>query len=77
MEQQRLERTWEEILEHSAELQGKQVILTILPSRSSDEALQPTLDQTLKGRTGRVNFQPSNLSERVGDVFTELLGDKD
>lgn len=32
-----------------------------------------TLAHKLKGRVGRVHFQPSDLSERVGEAFTELL----
>ncbi len=77
MEQKKLEGTWEEILQYSAELEGKRVILTILPSLSSNDSVKPTLDQTLKGRVGRVNFQPSDISERVEEVFTELLENKD
>lgn len=77
MEQQTLEGTWEEILQHSAELAGQRVRLTILPHQSSNSPTTPTLDQRLKGRVGRVNFQPSDLSERVGEAFTELLGTKD
>ena len=64
MEPTQLEGTWEEILQHSAELKGKRVILTILPSPFSDASVQPTLDQALKGKVGRVNFQPSDLSGR-------------
>ncbi|MBN4003322.1 MAG: hypothetical protein V7K67_01775 [Nostoc sp.] len=77
MEQQRLEGTWEEILQHTAELEGKRVILTILPSLSSNDSPKLTLDQTLKGRIGQVNFQPSNLSGRVEEAFTEFLENKD
>jgi hypothetical protein len=77
MEQQTLEGTWEEILQHSAELAGQRVRLTILPNQSSKSPTTPTLDQKLKGRVGRVNFEPSNLSERVGEAFTELLDTKD
>jgi hypothetical protein len=77
MEQQTLEGTWEEILQHSAELAGQRVRLTILTHQSSNSATIPTLEQKLKGRVGRVNFQPSNLSERIGEAFTELLDTKD
>lgn len=76
MEPTKLEGTWEEILQHSAELKGKRVILTILPSLPSDNSVKPTLDQALKGKVGRVNFQPSDLSERVEEAFTELLENK-
>ncbi len=77
MEQQTLEGTWEEILQHSAELAGQRVRLTILPNQSSNRPTKLTLEQRLKGRVGRVNFEPSNLSERVGEAFTELLDSKD
>ncbi len=73
MEQQTLEGTWEDILQHSAELAGQRVRLTILPDQSSNLLTTETLAQKLKGRVGRVNFQPSDLSERVEDAFTELL----
>lgn len=77
MKQQTLEGTWEEILQHSADLAGQRVRLTILPAQSSKHPTTQTLDQRLKGRVGRVNFQPSDLSERVGEAFTELLETKD
>jgi hypothetical protein len=74
MEQQTLEGTWEEILQHGAELAGRRVRLTILTDkRTSNSPTAETLDQKLQGRLGRVNFQPSDLSERVGEAFTELL----
>ena len=73
MEQQTLEGTWEEILQHSAELAGQRVRVTVLPDKTSNSSTTLTLDQKLKGRVGRVNFQPSDLSERVGEAFTELL----
>ena len=77
MEQQTLEGTWEEILQHSAELAGQRVRLTILPHQSSKSPTKQTLAQKLKGRVGRVNFQPSDLSERVAESFTEVLDTKD
>ena len=77
MEQNTLEGTWEEILQHSAKLAGQRVRLTILPNQSANSSTPETLDQKLKGRVGRVHFQPSDLSERVGEAFTELLDVKD
>jgi hypothetical protein len=76
MEQQTIEGTWEEILQHSAELAGQRVRLTILHDKFSNSPTKKTLDQKLKGRVGRVHFQPSDLSERVGEAFTELLDAK-
>jgi hypothetical protein len=77
MLQQTIEGTWEEILEHNAELIGQRVRLTILHDKSVNYSATETLDQKLKGRVGRVHFQPSDLSERVGEAFTELLDIKD
>jgi hypothetical protein len=77
MLQQTIEGTWEEILEHNAELIGQRVRLTILSDKSTNSITTETLDQKLKGRVGRVHFQPSDLSERVGEAFTELLDVKD
>lgn len=77
MEKQTIEGTWEEILQHSAELAGQRVKLTILPDQSSNSSTIETLDQKLKGRVGRVHFQPSDLSKRAGEAFTELLEAKD
>ncbi|RPH86382.1 MAG: hypothetical protein EHM73_13995 [Chroococcales cyanobacterium metabat2.561] len=77
MEQNTLEGTWEEILQHSAKLAGQRVRLTILSNQSSNSSTPETLDQKLKGRVGRVYFQPSDLSERVEQVFTNILDDKD
>ena len=77
MEQNTLEGTWEEILQHSAKLAGQRVRLTILPDQSSNSSTPETLDQKLKGRVGRVYFQPSDLSERVEEVFTNILDVQD
>ena len=73
MEQHTIEGTWEEILEHNAELAGQRVRLTILPDKAANSSATETLDQKLKGRVGRVHFQPSDLSERVGEAFNDPL----
>jgi hypothetical protein len=72
MEQPTFEGTWEEILLHSSELAGQRVRLTVLTNEVSSQTTN-TLDKLLLGRVGRVNFQPSNLSERTGEAFAELL----
>ena len=77
MEQQTIEATWEEILQHSAELAGQRVRLTILADKYFNASRTETLDQKLKGRVGRVYFQPSDLSEEVGEACRELLDAKD
>jgi hypothetical protein len=76
MDQHSLEGTWEEVLCYAPELVGRRVRLTVL----SNESLKPqngaTLDQILKGRVGRVQFQPSNLSTCTKEAFTDLLVEK-
>ena len=61
METQTLEGTWEEILQHSAELAGQRVRLTILPHESRNASMIQTLEEKLKGRVGRVNGCISNM----------------
>jgi hypothetical protein len=60
-----MEGTWEEILEHNAELVGQRVRLTVLPDKSVNSITTKTLDQKLKRRVARVHFRPSDLSEQV------------
>lgn len=73
MEQQTFEGTWEEILLHASELVGRRVKLTVVDSESPKPPTANTLDKRLQGRVGRVHFQPSDLSERTGDAFADLM----
>ncbi len=76
MEQHFFEGTWEEILRYAPELVGRRVRLTVLSTENSKPQNEATLDQVLKGRVGRVQFQPSNLSTRTKEAFTDLLVEK-
>ncbi len=76
MEQRSFEGTWEEILRYAPELVGRRVRLTVLSNESSQSQNGATLDQVLNGRVGRVQFQPSNLSTRTREAFTDLLVEK-
>ncbi len=76
MEQRSFEGTWEEILRYAPELVGQRVRLTVLSNESLKPQNEATLDQVLKGRVGRVQFQPSNLSTRTTEAFTDLLAEK-
>jgi hypothetical protein len=76
MEQRSFEGTWEEILRYAPELVGRRVRLTILSNESSKPQNGTTLEQVLKSRVGRVQFQPSNLSIRTKEEFTDLLVEK-
>jgi hypothetical protein len=76
MEQRSFEGTWEEILRYAPELVGRRVRLTVLSNESSKPQNGATLDQVLKGRVGRVQFQPANLSTDTKEAFTDLLAEK-
>ena len=70
METQTIEGTWEEILQHSPELSGQRVRVTILSS-----TLKPPLklDELLRDRIGVVSFQPDDLSDRTHSAYSEAL----
>jgi hypothetical protein len=76
MEQRSFEGTWEEILRYAPELAGRRVRLTVLSNESLGSRNETTLNQVLKGRVGRVQFQPENLSTRTKEAFTDLLAEK-
>ncbi len=76
MEQQTFEGTWEEILLRASELTGRRVRLIILTNETSSYPSTDTLDKSLQGRVGQVNFQPSNLSEHTREAFADILSAK-
>jgi hypothetical protein len=76
VEQRTLEGTWEEILLYAPELSGRRVKLTVLSSEVTKSQQPVTLDQILKGRVGRIRFQPSSLSARTKAAFADILADK-
>lgn len=76
MEQRSFEGTWEEILRYAPELIGQRVRLTVLSNEGSKPQNETTLAQSLRGRVGRVQFQPANLSTRTKEAFTDLLAEK-
>lgn len=76
VEQRTLEGTWEEILLYAPELIGRRVKLTVLSSEDIKSQQPVTLDRILKGRVGRIRFQPSNLSARTKAAFADILADK-
>lgn len=76
MKQRTFEGTWEEILLHAPELVGQRVKLTVLSSEQAEPQQSVALDQILKGRVGRVRFQPFNLSARTKEAFADILADK-
>ncbi|MEA5420800.1 hypothetical protein VB712_16325 [Spirulina sp. CCNP1310] len=76
MKQQTFEGTWEEILQYGPNFSGQRVRLTIVASEETKSQQPVMLDQILKGRVGRIRFQPSNLSARTKEAFADMLADK-
>lgn len=76
MEQRTLEGTWEEILRYAPELAGLRVKLTVLSPGLLKPQQRITLDQTLKGRIGRIRFIPPNLSARTKEAFADIVVEK-
>jgi hypothetical protein len=76
MEQYSFEGTWEDILRHAPELTGRRVKLTVLSNNPPESQDEVTLEQVLKGRVGRVEFQPTDLSTRTTEAFGDLLDEK-
>jgi hypothetical protein len=80
-EAQVLEGKWEDIKLHDEELIGKEVRVTILPPKTNTtqngaDKKGMSLAEMLKGRTGLVSFEPSDLSEDTGRKFADLLVEK-
>lgn len=73
IQQQTFEGTWEEVLLQADKLAGRRVRLIVLNDQTESTA---SLEQLLQGRVGKVSFQPSDLSENTGKVFTEIVSDK-
>lgn len=73
MQQQTFEGTWEEVLLQADKLAGRRVRLIVLTDQPQST---PSLERLLQGRVGKVNFQPSDLSENTGKVFTEIVTEK-
>lgn len=76
MEHRSFEGTWEEILQYAPELVGQRVRLTVLSNESATPHNGVTLDHLLKGRVGRVQFHPTDLSARTKAAFSDLLDEK-
>lgn len=75
MEPRTIEGSWEEILSHAPELAGLRVRLTVLPPYPPQPQQRLTLDQTLRGRIGRIRFMPPNLAARTKEAFADILTD--
>ncbi len=75
---QLIQGSWATIAEHAQELMDRDDLMLIVPGSRDVDSTQlvkegMTLAEALKGRTGLVSFEPSDLSEDTGRKFTDLL----
>jgi hypothetical protein len=77
---QLIQGSWEEISARAEQFKGRKDLMLIVPgdtanpAETSDRALP--LSEALRGRTGLVSFEPSDLSEDTGRKFADLLVEK-
>lgn len=75
-----IQGSWEEISARAEEFKDRDDLLLIVPGAleakigSVKEGM--SLAEALKGRTGLVSFEPSDLSEDTGKKFANLLAEK-
>ncbi|MCW3096296.1 MAG: hypothetical protein JWL77_1914 [Chthonomonadaceae bacterium] len=74
---QLIQGSWEELSAHAEEFKNRSDLMLIIPGDA--EAKNGTvkegmnLAEALKGRTGLVSFEPTDLSEDTGKKFADLL----
>ena len=75
-----IQGTWEELSVRAEEFKDRRDLMLIVPGDPDvkNSALKEgvSLAEALKGRTGIVSFEPTNLSENMGRKFTDLLVEK-
>jgi hypothetical protein len=78
MENPIIEGTWEEVLTRSPELSGHRVRVTVLDDDYADHQTEDpqNLAKALQGRLGRLSFDVPDLSQKTGDIFTDMLVEK-
>lgn len=74
---QLIQGSWEEISARAVEFKDRNDLLLIIPGEVDQKhgisKQDMTLAEALKGRTGLVSFEPTDLSENTGQKFTDLL----
>lgn len=72
-----LEGTWEEIVAHAAEFNGKRVKITVFePFPVRPEHAGKTLAELFEGRVGVVDNLPPDLAERSEEYFAQIMAEK-
>lgn len=77
---QLIQGSWEELSARAEEFKHRHDLLLIVPAdtETMDAVAQVnvSLAEVLKGRTGLVSFEPSDLSEETGKKFAALLAEQ-
>lgn len=77
---QLIQGSWDELCARADEFKNRKDLLLIVPGDgdAKNGAVKEgiTLAEALNGRTGRVSFEPSDLSEDTGKKFAALLVEK-
>jgi len=75
-----IQGSWEEISARAEEFKDRNDLLLIVPAASETQngivKEGISLAEALKGRTGLVSFEPSDLSKNTGKKFASLLTEK-
>jgi len=77
---QLIQGSWEELSARAEEFKHRNDLMLIVPGDtevvSDTNPKTVSLAEVLKGRTGLVSFEPSDLSEDTGKKFADLLIEK-
>ena len=77
---QLIQGSWEELGARSNEFKDRDDLLLIIPgeaeAKNGDVKEGMSLAEALRGRTGLVSFEPTDLSEDTGKKFADLLVEK-
>ena len=71
-----IEGTWEEIAARADELRGKRVRVTVLEPRAPSKYDGMTVAEMFAGRTGLVEFEPDDVSEKAEEYFGQIVEEK-
>ena len=75
-----IQGSWEELCARADEFKGRNDLLLIIPgeaeAKNGGAKASMSLAEALKGRTGVVSFEPTDLSEDTGKKFADLLAEK-
>jgi hypothetical protein len=74
---QLIQGSWEELSAYAEEFKNRRDLMLIIPgdAETTNGTVKEgmNLAEALKGRTGLVSFEPTDLSEDTGKKFADLL----